>query len=89
MRDKRPRQLFNGQALYPSLVCRRSTPNHTWAQVDEVRCVGCGVCALVCPEGALSLVRRPEDQVLAVPVTEEDWMAERAAARGIELGEVL
>ena len=59
------------------------------AQVDQVRCVGCGVCTLVCPEGALSLVRRPEDQVLAVPVTEGDWMAERAAARGIELDKVL
>jgi len=59
------------------------------ARVDQVRCVGCGVCTLVCPEGVLSLVRRPEDEVLAPPVTEEDWRAERAAARGIELGKVL
>jgi len=59
------------------------------ARVDRVRCAGCGVCTLVCPEGALSLVRRPEDEVLAPPVTERDWMAQRAAARGIELDVVL
>jgi ferredoxin len=59
------------------------------ARVDQVRCVGCGVCTLVCPEGALSLVRRPENEVLAPPVTERDWMAERATARGIELDQVL
>jgi ferredoxin len=59
------------------------------ARVDNVSCVGCGVCALVCPEGALSLVRRPEAEVLPTPVNERDWMAERAAARGIELDAVL
>jgi hypothetical protein len=44
---------------------------------------------LVCPEGALSLVRRPENEVLAPPVTEEEWMAERSAARGLKLDTVL
>jgi formate hydrogenlyase subunit 6/NADH:ubiquinone oxidoreductase subunit I len=59
------------------------------ARVDGVRCVGCGVCTLVCPEEALGLVRRPEDEVLPPPVTEDEWRAERAAARGIELDAVL
>jgi electron transport complex protein RnfB len=52
------------------------------ARVNETRCVGCGVCVLACDQDALHLVRRPADQVLPPPLTENDWRAERAAARG-------
>jgi ferredoxin len=58
-------------------------------QVDEMRCVGCGVCVQTCPEGALGLLRRPDEKVLPPPVTEADWRAERAAWRGLSLDEVL
>ncbi len=58
-------------------------------QVDRVRCVGCGVCVLVCPDDALALVRRPEKEVLPPPISEADWRAERAAARGLDLAQVL
>jgi electron transport complex protein RnfB len=57
--------------------------------VDGIRCVGCGVCISTCPDEALSLVRRPDEEILPPPVTEIDWRAERAAARGVDLGEVL
>lgn len=59
------------------------------AHVDELRCVGCGVCVPACPEGALGLARRPVDEVETVPVTEMDWLRQRAAERGISLDEVL
>jgi electron transport complex protein RnfB len=57
--------------------------------VDGIRCVGCGVCISTCPDEALSLVRRPNEEILPVPLTEADWRAERTAARGVDLGEVL
>ena len=57
--------------------------------VDRRRCVGCGQCVLHCEEGALSLVRRPEDEIKPIPATVQDWQAQRAAARGRDLTDVL
>jgi Pyruvate/2-oxoacid:ferredoxin oxidoreductase delta subunit len=53
------------------------------AQVDLLRCVGCGVCVVACPDGALSLVRRPEEEILAPPVSEKDWQVQRVKSRGM------
>jgi len=50
-------------------------------KVDDARCVGCGVCVLACPTEALALVRRPEEEILPVPETLEDWGKWRTAAR--------
>jgi Pyruvate/2-oxoacid:ferredoxin oxidoreductase delta subunit len=60
-----------------------------FAQVDQLRCVGCGVCVQACPENALILVRRPEQEVAPVPLSKLDWMQKRAAARHLDLTEVL
>ncbi len=57
--------------------------------INTTSCVGCGVCVPVCPDEALVLVRRPEDEVLPVPVTEEEWLTDRAAARGVDLDVIL
>jgi len=59
------------------------------AQVNQLRCVGCGVCVQTCPENALILVRRPEGEVTPVPQSKSDWMQQRAAARGIDIQVVL
>ena len=53
------------------------------AKVNTVRCTGCGVCVITCSTGALGLVRRPEEEVMQVPVTPTDWLKQRAVERGL------
>ena len=64
-------------------------PQDPYVQINDTRCVGCGVCVPVCPDGALTLVRRPAAEVLPIPPSHQDWLKERAVARGLDLNEVL
>lgn len=64
-------------------------PADPYIQISDTRCVGCGVCVPVCPDGALTLIRRPENEILPVPATHDEWLQQRADARGIDLKEVL
>ncbi len=57
--------------------------------VNETRCLGCGVCVSSCPDEALGLIRRPAEEAPPPPVTEKNWLAERATARGLSLDAVL
>jgi Na+-translocating ferredoxin:NAD+ oxidoreductase subunit B len=54
----------------------------TTARIDPNHCVGCGVCVVACPEGALSLIRRPENEVEIPPVDEQSWRVERIKEKG-------
>lgn len=55
--------------------------------VSEVRCVGCGVCVPHCDTGAMALVTRVDAQT--PPKNEREWMADRAASRGLDIEDVL
>jgi ferredoxin len=44
---------------------------------DLQRCVGCGLCVLACPTGALRLEPRPADEVSSPPRDIEEWRAWR------------
>jgi Fe-S-cluster-containing hydrogenase component 2 len=59
------------------------------AVVDSARCLGCGVCTLACPAGAIRLERLPSEEVLLPPANIQEWMLLRAQARGLKIEEVL
>ena len=54
------------------------------ARVDRDLCVGCGVCNLRCAPDALVLIRRPPEEVKAIPHTFADWKQQRLEARGLQ-----
>ena len=61
----------------------------TVAEINQHKCVGCGICVVQCEQEALTLVRRPEEEILLPPENFDDWMAARAAARGIPMDTIL
>jgi electron transport complex protein RnfB len=54
--------------------------------VNSIRCVGCGVCVPHCDMEALRLVKR--ETINIPPVTEEEWMEERARRLGLDMDKV-
>ncbi|MEL7563330.1 MAG: 4Fe-4S binding protein [Dehalobacterium sp.] len=38
-------------------------------QMDRNKCISCGLCVTICPKGALSLVRKPDDKIYDPPQT--------------------
>ena len=64
-------------------------PEDLYIQISGMKCVGCGVCVPHCPEEALSLVRRPEDEIISIPLTHDDWLHQRAIARGLDIHDIL
>ncbi len=47
-------------------------------EVNPERCIGCGVCVVTCPSGALSLERKAEDEISVPPDNMIMWTIENA-----------
>jgi electron transport complex protein RnfB len=58
-------------------------------EVDNAHCIGCGLCATICPADALHLERRPEGEVPLPPKGQQEWLEQRATARGIRMEDIL
>jgi len=48
------------------------------------RCIGCGLCVSTCPEEAIQLVQKLPEDLEVPPANQDDWMAARGKARGLD-----
>ena len=57
--------------------------------VDPERCIGCGVCAIVCPETAMEIIKSESPEKTASPENQIDWMTQRAISRDVDPSDLL
>jgi electron transport complex protein RnfB len=51
--------------------------------IDRKKCIGCGLCVTGCPNGAASLVRKPDSEIVPPSKDFKTWEKERLRNRGL------
>ncbi|MBW1893648.1 MAG: 4Fe-4S binding protein [Deltaproteobacteria bacterium] len=52
--------------------------------IIRTKCIGCGLCISTCPEEAIELIRKSEDQITKPAKDDDFWFEERGRQRGVD-----
>ncbi len=53
-------------------------------EITPEKCIGCGLCISTCPEEAISLVKKSDEDIVTPPTDEMDWFRKRGQKRGVD-----